>query len=225
MSTDTDIANIALSHLGEAGTVSSIDPPEGSPQAVHMSRLYPIARDALLEAYPWNFSTRRTTPAQLTPETSSYRFAYQLPNNALCVFSVLPPEADGDYVASFSESATAQGVPELSTIVSTSRIPKNYVIETLTSGQRVIYTNVENAVIRYAARVIDTTKYSPMFVNCLSRLLASYAAGPIIKGARGREEAKFQYQMFRQEFGIAQTSDANQGRQYINHVPTWTHNR
>ena len=66
MTTPVDIANLALAHLGENGTVASIDPPEGSAQAVHLARFYPIARDALQEAYPWNFCTRRITPAIVT---------------------------------------------------------------------------------------------------------------------------------------------------------------
>ena len=41
-----------LGHIGDAATVSSINPPEGSAQAEHCARFYPIARDALLAASP-----------------------------------------------------------------------------------------------------------------------------------------------------------------------------
>lgn len=222
MSTPVDIANLALAHLGESATVSSIDPPEGSAQATHLARFYPIARDCMQKAYPWEFCTKRTTPATLDSESSAYLYAYAIPNNALQVFSVLPPEADDDYVAQFNLSAlTYSPIPELAAQQSSTRVPQNFTRETLDDGQQVIYTDVKNAVIRYSIRVTDSARFDPLFVMALSRLLASYVAGPVIKGQRGRDESKHQYQMFLAELGIARTADANQSRQYINHVPSW----
>lgn len=54
------ICNLALAHLGDSATVSSIDPPEGSAQAEHCARFYPVALGLLLEAHPWNFATKRS---------------------------------------------------------------------------------------------------------------------------------------------------------------------
>lgn len=225
MAADADIGNLALSHLGENGTIVTIDPPEGSVQAVHIARFYPIARDALQEAYPWKFCTRRTTPAMLTSESSSYTYAYQLPNNALHIFSVLPPDATDDYTSTFNETVLAAPVPELATQYGSGIVPQNFSMETLEDGQQVIYTDVKSAVIRYGIRETDAAKFSPLFVTGLSRLLASFAAGPIIKGRQGRQEAKFQYEMFRAEIGLAQVSDANQTKNYMNHSPIWMSNR
>ena len=58
MASEVDICNLALGHLGDNATVSSISPPEGSAQAEHCARFYPIARDALLEMHNWNFAMR-----------------------------------------------------------------------------------------------------------------------------------------------------------------------
>ncbi len=44
-----DLCNLALAYLGDDATVASIDPPEGSAQAEHCQRFYPIARDTLLQ--------------------------------------------------------------------------------------------------------------------------------------------------------------------------------
>ena len=60
MASDVEICNLALSHLGDTATVASIDPPEGSAQAEHCARFYPIARDALLEKHDWSWATRRS---------------------------------------------------------------------------------------------------------------------------------------------------------------------
>ena len=46
------ICNLALAHLGDSATVSSIDPPEGSAPAEHCARFYPVALGLLLEAHP-----------------------------------------------------------------------------------------------------------------------------------------------------------------------------
>jgi hypothetical protein len=51
MSSVIDICNLALSHIGQAADVSSIDPPENSIEAEYCARFYPMARDTLLEAY------------------------------------------------------------------------------------------------------------------------------------------------------------------------------
>ena len=66
MASEVDICNLALGHLGDNATVSSISPPEGSAQAEHCARFYPLARDALLEMGYWNFAMRRVALAQLT---------------------------------------------------------------------------------------------------------------------------------------------------------------
>ena len=63
MASEVEICNLALSHLGDTATVASSDPPEGSAQAEHCARFYPIARDALLEMQNWKFATRRATLA------------------------------------------------------------------------------------------------------------------------------------------------------------------
>lgn len=225
MATDVDIANLALSHLGENATVVSIDPPEGSVQAVHAARFYPIARDALQQAHPWDFCTRRTTPAQLTSEATSYQYAYQVPNLALHIFSVLPPDATDDHLSSYNETVLTAPVPELAQQYATFRVPQNFTMEILEDGQRVIYTDVKNAVVRYAVKQTDAAFFPPLFVTAFARLLASYCAGPIIKGDRGRKEAQFQYQAFRAEIGMAQIKDAEQTKQYVEHSPIWMRNR
>ena len=59
MASEVDICNLALSHLGDTATIASLDPPEGSAQAEHCARFYPIARDSLLEMHAWGFATSR----------------------------------------------------------------------------------------------------------------------------------------------------------------------
>lgn len=225
MASDIDIGNLALSHLGETGAIVSFNPPEGSVQAIHVARFYPIARDALLQPYPWNFSTRRLAPATITSQTTSYAFAYAIPNDALNIFSVLPPGTTDDYVGSLNPLPPSPVLQSELNTVSTGILPVNYTREVLDDKQDVIYTDVENAVIRYGIRVEDAGKFSPLFVLALARLLAVYLCGPVIKGKRGRDEAKDQYKMFLFEWGQAKEADANQGRQVLPYKPPWIADR
>ena len=94
MASEVDICNLALSHLGDNATVASIDPPEGSAQAEHCSRFYPIARDTLLEMHNWNFSTRRAVLAQRGQQGEARASQLAAPLRAAAV-EVLAPHRQG----------------------------------------------------------------------------------------------------------------------------------
>ncbi len=200
MASEVDICNLALAHLGDRATIASIDPPEGSTQAEHCARFYPIARDTLLEMHAWRFATRRATLADISlvaEVPSGWTYAYALPSGCLRVISVLPPEAQSD-----DET-------------------QDFEAEVGSNGQGAIYTDQEDAVARYIARVTDTTKFSPLFVDALAWLLASHLAGPILKGATGTNAAQACYATFRQQFALAVGSDANQRKNQPTHTAPW----
>lgn len=209
MASDVDICNLALGHLGDSATVSSINPPEGSAQAEHCARFYPIARDALLEMHPWGFATRRVQLAQLTSwNFTEWQYCYQQPADAVNLLTILPATATDDIsvgIQNYTQqnvSMTNQGVYQ----------PQPYVAETLDDGTEILLTNVPNAVLRYTCLVTDTNKFSPLFVTAFSWYLASYLAGPVIKGEVGAAEAKRCYAEFVEVMGRATSSDANQRR-------------
>jgi len=197
MSSVVEICNLALSHLGDSATIASIDPPEGSAQAEHCGRFYPIARDSLLEMHPWNFATRRVSLAALDVETWAWTYAYAAPVSCLKVLSILPYQSGSD-------DETQQ-----------------YETEAAEDGTIIIRTNVEAATCRYTARVTDTTRMPPLFVDALSRLLASYMSGPVVKGESGRKAGMEQLQIFRQVASQAMVSDANQRMVRPEHTPGW----
>src|SRR5690606_36381904 len=95
MASEVEICKVALGHLGDTATVASLDPPEGSAQAEHCARFYPIARDALLSMHTWGFATRRIALAQLGEAPVGWHYAYALPTDALDILAVMGPgEAD-----------------------------------------------------------------------------------------------------------------------------------
>lgn len=217
MASVVDICNLALAHLGDEATVSSIDPPEGSAQAEHCARFYPIARDTVLEAHDWNFATTRGVLGLVGSAWPSWAFCYELPTACVRVISVLPPGALDDYSVGFPRSAASLGYPG-ATFVPHGAVymPQEFSIETGESDgnqaddRRLLYTNQEDAVLRYTRRVEDTTRFPPLFVDALSRLLASYLAGPVVKGTEAIGVARAQLQAYQAIITQATVSDSNQ---------------
>jgi hypothetical protein len=103
--------------------------------------------------------------------------------------------------------------------------PQPYTVEVNGTGQQVILTNVEDAVLRYTTVVDDTTQFSPLFVEALSWKLASMLAGPLLKGETGAAEAKRCYQMFLVVFGEASASDANRQSLTVEQSTPWISGR
>lgn len=216
MASEVEICNLALGHLGDRATVASINPPEGSAQAEHCQRFYPIARDTLLEMHDWGFAARRITLAAVTSPTDSWQYAYAKPSDCIRARAILPPEAADDYAVQWVGSGFEFAPPAAGYYV-----PQPFAMETLSTGSEVILTNTEDAVLRYTARVTDTTKFSHLFTMALSWHLASLLAGPVVKGDVGRAEGKRCMEMVAFYLSQARPSDANQQQIQPLHVVSW----
>jgi len=212
MASEIDICNLALGHLGDVATIASIDPPEGSAQAEHCARFYPIARDSLLELHTWGFATKRVQLAQLGTGWPEWDYSYAQPADALNIIAVLPPYATDDY---------STGAASVSIAVGGSYIPQPFSCEIDANGADVIYTDQAEAVLRYTALVTDPTKFSPLFIVALSWQLASMLAGPILKGDAGAAEAKRCAAMAQAYLSKAKESDAGQRRINPQHNVGW----
>ncbi len=224
MASVVDICNEALSHLGDSATVASIDPPEGSAQAEHCARFYPSALATLTEMHNWGFATRRESLAQLDNPTSTWQYAYAMPANCINLIAVLAPDASDDnststrsqaYGSPYYENATVGGV----------YTPQQYAVETSSTGAQIILTNQLDAVLRYVTLVTDTAKFSPMFRETLSWMLASKLAGPILKGEMGRKAAQECMQVAMRWFAKASSSDASQNNVVPQHHVSWMNGR
>jgi len=197
MASDVDICNLALARLGDEATVTSIKPPEGSVQAEHCARFYPLARDCLLQMHPWTFAVREQTLAPLTLHVQGWTHCYAQPADTLTVLAVLP-------VHNMQPAARTTFVTQIDA-----------------TGQTVILTNEPNARVRCVARITDSTKFSPLFTDALAWLLASYLAGPVIKGDEGAAHARACLQGFNATFAQARLADANQRHVVPEHKPAW----
>lgn len=86
MSERIDIANIALTLLGEE-PITSVD--DDSKTALAIKNNYDVARDAALEAYEWSFAITQFKPAlNEAPPLWMYDYAFDIPSNILRVLAV-----------------------------------------------------------------------------------------------------------------------------------------
>ena len=198
MASEVDIGNLALAHLGEAADVSSFDPPEGSPQAEHCARFYPIARDVCLQAQSWKFARRTVLiDAPLGTTVDGWAYAYALPADWLKVNRI------------YSEGSRR----DIDT-------PFEFETETDDNGQQILLTDLESPYLVYTRKVDDTSKFSPTFVTALSYLLAAMLAGPVIKGDAGQAANKYWLQVWRSFLGLGMALDSANQHVTLDPVPS-----
>jgi len=87
MASRTDIANLALVHLG-APTIMNLD--EDSKNARLLKRIFDLVLEQVLRDHPWNCAIRRATLAQLEAVPAfGYSYAYQKPADCLRVLGLV----------------------------------------------------------------------------------------------------------------------------------------
>lgn len=215
MASEVDICNTGLSHLGARAQVAAISPPDGSVEAGYCARFYPIVRRELIELYNWSFAKTRVVLAEVTNDSDIWGYAYALPADCISplrvlqlqylTFSALPLPVSL-YVSDYDLIRYDQVFSE--------RGSSDFEIE-----DGVLRTNEPEAVLLYKRDVTDTSKYTPSFVTAAGMLLASYLAGPIIKGMDG---AKVGAQWRDAAEGLANRAaarDANASNERSDHVP------
>lgn len=196
MASETDICNLALTAIGH-DTISSLD--EGGKAADRCKLRYPICRDALLRAHPWNFAIKRKTLAQ-SSTTPNHEFDYYhvLPSDCLKVIRT-NWEADG------TSSTAIYGYPGLNGY-SWEATP--YRIEQVANVGKCIATNEDTVKIEYIAQITDTAQFDPLFVDLLAQRLAAELAPDFTDT---QTMAKAMWDIYQAKLGEARTTDAQEG--------------
>lgn len=192
MASVVGICNLALSHLGDRATLTSIDPPEGSAQADHCEQFWPIARDEALSSADWRFASHTVTLAQIDDALQlnpSWRYAFGLPADFLVARDLV--YTTGDISPFYVEDP-------------------RYDLATLADGTVVLYTNDDLIALRYTRRVNDPSKYPARLVTAMSYLMAAFLAGPVVKGKTGMQAAAAMRAAWENLLGKAAVTDANQ---------------
>lgn len=197
MATKVDICNMALALLGDTATVTSIDPPEGSAQADHCARFYPIALRDLLVAFPWHFATKRSKAAKFVGEVlggEDGEAYYALPSDCLRVLSV--------------ESKLNPG------------IKRCYSVER-SNKQVVIVTDAIEPIIKYITSEVGESGFPSYFTSALVHRLAALLAGPLVPGSSGIELANSQLKQYDYFLGLACSTDAREGLRIEKYRPRY----
>lgn len=190
MANAVEICNLALGHIGSDANVASIAPPDGSVEAGYCARYYPLARKLTIALAQWGFATTRQALAEVTNNSNVWLFAYSQPANCIKPYRVLKAGATNEQDGA---SFTIEG--------------------------GIIYTNEAEATLVYTQDITDTTRFSPEFVSALSWMVASYLAGPIIKGNDGAAAAQKLRDRAVAETRLAAAGDANRSSETHGAVP------
>jgi hypothetical protein len=213
VASEVDICNLALAHLGDEANVATINPSDGSAQADHCARFYPIARDQVTAMHAWSDATKRIALALIDTDElpDSWAYCYAAPSGCINLLAVYAP-GDSGFVDPLTNTVTPPGDSGT----------QPFIQEVLQDGTKVVFTNVEDAIARYIVQVTDTTKFSPLRVTAIARLLAAYLAGPVVKGAAGMKVHEAQMNAFaKMDFPLAANADARAQKVnlYNNFVP------
>lgn len=157
-SSKTEIANIALAHLGVGKEIANLD-TENSAEANTIRRFYETARDEVLRDFNWSFTTKFATLAEIEEDpTDEWSYSYRYPSDCLKLRRIL--------------SGTRNDSRQ-------SRVP--YKLGQDSEGL-LLYTDMEDAEIEYTVRVEDTSLYPADFTMAFSYKLAFYSAPRLAAG-------------------------------------------
>lgn len=193
MASVVQLCNMALSHIGSEARVSSISPPDGSVEAGYCATFYDLARTEMLEPGAWAFSLKRVQLAEVTNDSDAWAYAYAVPSSCLRALRVLAPSVS---VTVFTQDTLSLRADD--------RSSADFEIE-----GNVLYTNAPEAVLLYVQDVTDSAKFPASFASALSYLLASYLAGPILKGNEGVQVGDGMRQRAMAMTGVSMTASAN----------------
>jgi hypothetical protein len=209
VTTAVDICNTALSAIGERARVTAIDPPDGSAEAAACTREYALAVAELLELHNWNFVTKKEelTVVNEDPDDTddpAWLYRYVIPDGMSRAISVLQDDVGDDYV--------------VAGVVS----PQNFHIKlSVEDEEQRIYTNVEDAWLRFTVYTQDPNQFSVLFNTALTWLLASKLAGAIVGGDQGFAQSQRCLQQFSIYLAEARTKDSRERKVTPESVPAW----
>lgn len=206
-----NICNLALTMVGEP-SIFSVDPTQDqSTQAQLCARFYPEARNRVLEGHSFAFATRFAELEQVTNDRDDWAFCYALPKNMLAPLSLTYAGSSAASVSAPTElvpvwrSPTAQA--EASQVARSAQ-DQPFSIERNGDGYLVLYTNVDDAVLRYNCR-IDGVQTPSNYRRAVARELASLLIGTLVKGEAGVAAAAKLGALAREDATTAAGQDAN----------------
>jgi hypothetical protein len=177
MASKTDVANLAIGHLGYEEEIANVD-SEDSQYAIALRRYHDVALQQMLRDYDWSFATRYA-PLALVEEfdedsdVKEWQFSYRYPVDCLKIRKI--------YSGVRNDSLE-------------SRV--KYTINGDDAG-RLVYTDEEDAEIIYTENVTAYGRFPPDFLMAFSFKWALYLPNKLLGGDpfKIKEELMQQYMM------------------------------
>lgn len=234
MSSETEVANLALSKIGTRSTIASLTEDSNEARAINL--LYANTRDQVLGMAFWNFAKKTTTLSLLksAPGTPSFTetggqvwspdwpppgwlFEYAYPSDCIQVRYIIPQLATGfpgDTVPLFGNQ-TLGGMPYLSAPA----VRFEVATDTITSVvQNVILTNQYQAIGVYTSRITNPDLWGASFIEAFAAALAGRVAMQLT-GDKSLTDAMFKYA--NAVILEARVADGNEGLTVQNSTPDW----
>jgi hypothetical protein len=182
--TDIQICNMALAHLGQTKFIASLT--ERSVAAELCNQFYEQARNFALEDFPWPFATKYGTLGLVEEDPNDdWTYSYRYPSDCMAVRRIV--------------TGLGRANPK----------PPPFEIGADDNG-RLIYTDQEDAVIRYTRLVEDAALYPAVFGEAVSWWLAGLLAPGL---AKDRKQAQTAFQMYEIIKGQAYAQQLNEQQQ------------
>lgn len=188
MASKTEIANMAISHLGIGKEIANLD-TEKSQEARACRRYYEDAKNVTLADMDWTFATSFATLSLVEEDpTCEWKYSYQYPVDCLNVRRLL--------------SGSRQDSQE-------SRVPYRIVVK---NGSRKIYTDRKSAEIEYTSDIDDASFFTSEFVIALSFRLAAFICARLTAGDPFKIKGEM-IQQYQAEIGMAKKKNMNEEQQ------------
>lgn len=160
------IFNISLNILGVSSPLEN--PNSTDSRAILLNNYYELARDYVLKDFDWNFAStfKALSLCEKSPRFVSYKYCYDYPNDCVCARDVFRKD---------------------------SYVQEKFIISALETGQTVILTDVEDAILRYTKRVEKEVYFSCEFTMALAHYLASLTSNVIVGSIQKGELAWDKY--------------------------------
>lgn len=227
------IVNIALASFGARGTVSSINPSDGSTEGDAASLIYATRTQGLMRGAHWDCLRKQALltvvkAAPGTPENPDgtitptppipWLYSYAYPSDCLKARYILPfTPADASSNPPLTTAISASPVPPFTGIESV-RFAVAYDSDALGNPARVILTNMAQPTLVYTANVSDPNFWDPNLIEAQSAYLAVWLCNSLTRSA---PLLKDMIGLSQNQLVNARAANGNEGTQVQDHTPDW----
>ena len=176
----------------------AISPPDNTSAARDCALFYPVNRNVVLRDHEWNFAHKRRAMSPFTIPTDylgKYLYAYVLPSDCLKPRKVYPPSGTTD---------------------------KPFEIMRMPTLEKVIFTDVEEAILSYTMKVTNSSWFDDEFVHALGLMMGATLARPLTKSHKAAEALLKQYYLALPQ---AKTSNTKEDKPEDEQTDSWISSR